>query len=132
MRTEAPPSPGEDLAGYLRSYVQEMAFGGEEPGVVMDRYHTPDIAWYNNGLHLDRERLMAHARPVRRRVTRCDLDIHDALVCGDQVAARYTLTAVARDRATVTEIHMFGRLAPDGRLCRIDQLTRTSATEEDR
>ncbi|MGC1210870.1 MAG: nuclear transport factor 2 family protein [Micromonospora sp.] len=132
MRTQAGPTPGSDLAGYLRSYVQEMAFGDEEPAAVMDRYHTPDIAWYTDGLHLDRERLMAHARPTRRRVTACDLDIHDTLVCGDRVAARYTMTAVARGRTIITEIHMFGRLAPDGRLHRIDQLTRTAATPEHR
>lgn len=132
MTTQAGPTPAGDLAGYLRSYVQEMAFGDEEPNVVMDRYHTPDIAWYTDGLHLDRDRLMAHARPTRRRVTSCDLDIHDTLVSGDRVAARYTMTAVARGRTIVTEVHMFGQLAPDGRLRRIDQLTRTPGTEQQR
>ncbi|SCL30874.1 SnoaL-like domain [Micromonospora rhizosphaerae] len=130
MGTEAGPTPGTDLAGYLRSYVQEMAFGDEEPGVVMDRYHTHDIAWYTDGIHLDRERLMAHARPARRRVTSCDLDIHDTLVCGDRVAARYTLRSVMRGRVIVNEIHMFGELAPDGRLRRVDQLTRTPGREK--
>lgn len=132
METEAHPNPGSDLAGYLRSYVQEMAFSDEEPGVVLDRYHTPDIAWYTDGLHLDRDRLTAHARPARRTVTSCDLDIHDTLVCGDRVAARYTMNAVARGRTIVTEIHMFGQLAPDGRLRRIDQLTWTPGTKADR
>ncbi|MFG2057579.1 nuclear transport factor 2 family protein [Micromonospora sp. NPDC048930] len=132
MRTETPSTPRDDLADYLRSYVQEMAFGDEDPGVVTDRYHTPDIAWYSDGLQLDRERLTAHARPVRRTVTQCEVDVHDTLVCGDQVAARYTLIALARGRPVVTEIHMFGRLAPDGRLRRIDQLTRIVGAEERR
>lgn len=130
MGTKAGPTPGNDLAGYLRSYVQEMAFGDEDPGVVLDRYHTPDVAWYTDGLHLDRERLIAHARPARRNVTGCQLDIHDALVCGDRVAARYTMSAVTRGQEIVTEIHLFGELAPDGRLRRIDQITRTPVTEE--
>lgn len=132
MLTETPPVPRDDLAGYLRSYVQEMAFGDEEPDVVMDRYHTPDIAWHSDGLHLDRERLAAHARPVRRTVTRCEVDVHDALVEGDRAAARYTLIALTRGRHIVTEIHMFGRLAPDGRLRRVDQLTRIVGTEDER
>ncbi|MCW3842024.1 nuclear transport factor 2 family protein [Micromonospora yasonensis] len=132
MRTETFPVPRDDLAGYLRTYVQEIAFGDEEPGMVTDRYHTPDIAWYSDGLHLDRERLAAHARPVRRTVTQCEVDVHDALVCGDRVAARYTLIALARGRHVVTEIHMFGQLAPDGRLRRIDQLTRVVGAEDDR
>ncbi|NYF54558.1 nuclear transport factor 2 family protein [Micromonospora purpureochromogenes] len=117
--------PGSDLAGYLRSYVQEMAFGQEEPGVVLDRYHTPEVVWVNDGLHLDRQRLIDHARPARRTVSECRLDIHDTLACGDRVAARYTLHAVARGRPVVSDIHLFGRLAPDGRLRRVDQLTRT-------
>ncbi|MFI7281389.1 nuclear transport factor 2 family protein [Micromonospora chersina] len=125
MHIEARHTPRDDLAHYLRSYVREMAFGEEDPDLVMDRYHTPDIAWRTDGLHLDRARLIAHARPVRRNVTRCDVDVLDTLVCGDRVAARYTMTAVTRGRTVVTEIHMFGRLAPDGRLRRIDQLTRT-------
>ncbi|SCG39653.1 nuclear transport factor 2 family protein [Micromonospora halophytica] len=116
--------PGSDLAGYLRSYVQEMGFGTEDPEVVLDRYHTPDLVWHNDGIVLDRHRLIAHARPVRRTATEGHLDIHDTLTCGDRVAARYTLHAVSRGRPLATDIHLFGRLAPDGRLCRIDQLTR--------
>ncbi|MFR9775640.1 nuclear transport factor 2 family protein [Micromonospora sp. MS34] len=132
MSTDSSPSPRDDLTNYLRAYVQEIAFGDEDPGVVTDRYHTPDIAWYSDGLHLDRERLTAHARPVRRTVTRCEVDVHEALVCGDRVAARYTLIALSRGRDVITEIHMFGQLAPDGRLRRVDQLTRIIGTEDDR
>jgi hypothetical protein len=42
----------------LTSYVQEMAFGDEDPGVILDRYHTPDFEWYNDGHRLDRENLI--------------------------------------------------------------------------
>ncbi|MEV0153957.1 nuclear transport factor 2 family protein [Micromonospora sp. NPDC050686] len=124
------PLPGTDLAGYLRAYVTEMAFGQEEPGVVMDRYHTPDVTWHNDGVRLDRQRLIDHARPVRRTVQRCDVDVHDTLVCGDRVAARYTLHAVNRSRAVSSQVHMFGRLAPDGRLRRVDSITRPVAAPE--
>ncbi|MEV0807226.1 nuclear transport factor 2 family protein [Micromonospora sp. NPDC050200] len=117
--------PGSDLAGYLRSYVQEMAFGEEEPAVVLDRYHTPDLVWHNDGLPLNRQRLIDHARPARRNATECRLDIHDTLTCGDRVAARYTLHAVSRGRPVASDIHLFGQLAPDGRLRRVDTLTRT-------
>ena len=54
--------------------------------------------------------------------------MHDALVSADRVAARYTLTAVMRQGPTVAnDIHMFGVLAPDGRLHRVEQLTRAVA-----
>ncbi|MEU5941740.1 nuclear transport factor 2 family protein [Micromonospora sp. NPDC047548] len=122
--------PDSDLAGYLRSYVQEMAFSQEDPGVVLDRYHTPDVVWFNDGLRLDRQRLIDHARPARRTVSTCRLDIHDTLTCGDRIAARYTLHAVARGRPVASDIHLFGRLAPDGRLHRVDTLTRTLPPRE--
>jgi hypothetical protein len=118
--------PGRDLAGYLTSYPIEMAFGNEEPGAVLDRYCTPDFEQYNDGIRLDRERLIAHVRPVRRTVTSVQTHVHDALTTGDRVAARYTMEAATRKGGVVvTEIYMFGRLAPDGRLRRIDQITRT-------
>ena len=52
-------------------------------------------------------------------------DVHEVLATGDQVAARYTLTAVMRKGQRIaTEIFLFGELDPDGRLRRIHQLTR--------
>lgn len=120
--------PATDLAEYLRRYVREMAFGDDDPADVVDRYHTPDITWVSDGHPLDRAALAAHARPSRRNVTACQVEVHDALVDGDRAAARYTLTATLRTgRAVVTEIYLFGALAPDGRLRRVEQLTRTAA-----
>ncbi|WP_330180469.1 hypothetical protein OHB26_29220 [Nocardia sp. NBC_01503] len=49
----------------------------------------------------------------------------NTLVSGDRVAARYTVTATMRTGRTIaTEIYMFGDLAPDGRLHRVDAMTR--------
>jgi len=43
----------------------------------------------------------------------------------DRVAARYTLTADMMSGTTIaTEIYMFGQLSMDGRLQRVDQITR--------
>jgi hypothetical protein len=92
---------------------------------VFDRYHTPDFVLYNDGLPLDRDRLLAHVRPARRRAASVDTEVHDVLVCGDRVAARYSLTAVMKKGEVITtEIYMFGELADDGRLRRCDQQTR--------
>ncbi|HEX6500312.1 MAG TPA: nuclear transport factor 2 family protein [Micromonosporaceae bacterium] len=118
--------PGRDIVAYLANYPQEVAFGTEEPSVLFDLYHTPDFVHCNDGIPLDRERLLAHVRPARKNAASVDVDVHDAMVDGDRVAARYTLTAVMRRGQTIaTEIYMFGRIAPDGRLCRIDSVTRT-------
>lgn len=111
---------------YLVRYPGEMAFGPEPPDVVLDRYHAPGFVLCTDGLPLDRDRLIAHARPARRNARAVAIDLHQVLTAGDQVAARYTLTARLRQGRTVrTEIYTFGALAPDGRLARLDQLTHT-------
>lgn len=119
----------EQLEAYLVSYVEEMAFGNDDPAAVLDRYHAPDLAWRNDGRLLERESLIAHARPARRNVLSCTVDVHDALVEGNLIAARYTLHAELKKGTLSTEIHMFGEVAADGRIRRIEQLTRTLPTE---
>jgi hypothetical protein len=57
--------------------------------------------------------------------------VHDTVIDGDRVAARYTLTATMRKGSMIaTEIYMFGHLAPDGRLHHIDQVTRNIPTTD--
>jgi hypothetical protein len=124
-------TPAEDFARYLTAYVREMGLGSEDPADVLDRYHTAEIEWFTDGLRLDRERLIAHARPARRNAVSAEVDVHDVIVVGDRIAARYTLRATLRKgREVVTDIYSFARTAPDGRISRIDQITRT--TEPDR
>jgi hypothetical protein len=125
MTVYRPSTPGADLTAYLTRYPRDLTFGDEDAAAVFDRYHTDDFVLSNDGLPLDRERLLAHVRPARRNAVQVHVEVHDALVSADRVAARYTLTAVLRQGHTVvTDIHMFGELAPDGRLRRADQLTR--------
>ncbi|MEO3860076.1 nuclear transport factor 2 family protein [Acrocarpospora macrocephala] len=121
---------GRDLVGYLTGYPQEVAFGDEEAADVFDRYHVPAFEMFNDGVRLDRDQLIAHMRPARKNATSVHVDVHEALTTGDRVAASYTLTAVLRKGRTVTtEIYMFGHLAGDGRLRRVDQITRNVPTE---
>jgi len=114
-----------DVAAYLTHYPQEITFGSEDVTSVFDRYHTPDFVMRNNGLELDRDRLLAHVRPARKRARDVQVVVHETMTTADQVAARYTLTAdMATGNTIATEIYMFGQLATDGRLCRVDQVTR--------
>ena len=132
MNDSARPVPAQEPAGYLRSYVEEMSLGVEDPGVVVDRYHTPDIEWHNDGMRLDRDRLVAHARPVRKNVIACEVEVHEALVAGDRVAARYTVRSTMRKgRRLSNEVYMFGELAPDGRLRRIHSTVRDVSEKAD-
>jgi hypothetical protein len=120
------PAPGRDPAGYLARYPQQITFGDQDPAVVMDRYHTPDFEMVNDGVQLDRDRLLAHVQTGRRNAAAVRVVVHDAVVDGDRLAARYTLTATMRKGQTIaTEIYMFGHLAADGRLRHVNQVTRT-------
>jgi len=118
--------PGHDVAAYLRDFPTAMALGAEDPAAIVDRYHTSDLEQYSDGLRLDRDALVAHARPARRNVEGLAIDVHDAVSGAGRVAARYTLTATMRSGDIVAnEVYMFGLVAADGRLRRIDQLTRS-------
>jgi ketosteroid isomerase-like protein len=130
MNDSPRPSPAQDPAGYLRSYIQQMGLSDEDPAAVIDRYHTPDIEWHNDGIRLDRARLAAHARPARKNAITCEVEVHDALVAGDRVAARYTLhTTMRTGRSLTNEVYMFGELAADGRLRRVHSTTRELPAE---
>ncbi|MDH2427918.1 nuclear transport factor 2 family protein [Sphaerisporangium sp. TRM90804] len=119
-------TPRTDLTGYLTRYPQEAGLGDEDPATVLDRYHTPDYELVNDGVRLDRQRLLDHIRPARNRATGLRVEVEQALVDGDQIAARYRLTAELRKGGAITtEIYLFGELAPDGRLRRATQATRT-------
>jgi hypothetical protein len=118
--------PGTDLAGYLVDYPREIVFGPEDAGTVFDRYHTSDFLLYNDGIALDRGRLLAHVRPARKNATTVHTEVHQVVASGGRVAAYYTLEALMRTgRAVTTEICMFGELAADGRLRRVHQITRS-------
>ena len=125
MDTPATGLPGRDLAEYLNRYPWEVTFSDEDPAEVIDRYHAPGFVLTNDGIPLDRDRLLAHVVSGRKRAVEVRTTVHDVATTGNVVAARYELTAVMRRGAIIeTEIFMFGRLAPDGRLSEVTQLTR--------
>jgi len=114
-----------DVIAYLTRYPQEVTFGDEDAATVFDRYHTLDFLMRNDGLELDRDMLLAHVRPARKRAKAVSVAVHETMSAADRVAARYTLTAeMATGNTIATEIYMFGELAADGRLRRVDQITR--------
>ena len=119
-------TPAADLASYLVRYPHEITFGDEDPAAtVFDRYHTGDYTVVNDGTPLDRDRLLDHVRPARKRAAGVEVEVYDALVEDGRVAAHYRLTASMRNGTVIaTEIFMFGRLAEDGRLSHATQVTR--------
>jgi len=114
-----------ELTDFLTAYPHDVVHAEEGPGAVLDRYFAPGFEWHADGIALDRQRIIDHTRPARKKGTGVEVEVHTALVSGDRVAAHYTM--VATDKKTVTiEIFMVGHLAPDGRLARVHQLGKFS------
>ncbi|GIH75667.1 nuclear transport factor 2 family protein [Planobispora longispora] len=116
----------ERFHAFLTRSPHELGLGQGDPAEIIDRYYTPDIEYFNDGVRLDRDRLVAHVGPARKNGRGLEIEVHDILVRGDLAAARYTLRAVMRKGNTVEmEIYLFARFAPDGRIRRVDSITRT-------
>ncbi|MEV5748420.1 nuclear transport factor 2 family protein [Actinoallomurus sp. NPDC052308] len=124
-----------DVIEFLTDYITDLGLSDRDPGEILDRYFVPEFEYVAEDSVLDRQRMIDHARPARRNVggaetPSLEVDVHDALVSGDRIAARYTLrTTLRRGKTFEAEIFMFGRLAPDGRIRRIEQTTRPRAAE---
>ncbi|WBB59522.1 nuclear transport factor 2 family protein [Streptomyces sp. WMMC500] len=117
------------VAEFFTSFTREVTADDGDPGPVVDRYYTPDIVQTADGIRIDRARLVAHIRPVRKNLSDFAFEVHEALRDGDRIAARFTIHATdRRGRCTGTEVHLFGELAPDGRIRRTHQLSRTVRT----
>jgi hypothetical protein len=115
----------ERFEAFLTVLPEELTFGEEEPGSVLDRYYAPGFEYHNDGIVLDRQRMIDHVRPVRRNVVSWSVELGDMLVGDDRVAARYTIRAVMRKgKELTTEVYMFALFAPDGRIRRVDSITR--------
>ncbi|MFF0266454.1 nuclear transport factor 2 family protein [Kribbella sp. NPDC004536] len=117
-------SAREFVADFYESFTRD-ALGEEDAVGVVDRYYTPDVEQVADGVTLDRDRLIAHLRPIRKNVISCTYDVHEAIRTADRLAARFTIHAeMRRGRTISTEIYLFGELAPDGRIRRTTQSTR--------
>jgi SnoaL-like protein len=117
--------PKQFIFDFFSSYGRDLLSGDEDAGVVVDRYHTPDIVQVADGQRMNREQLIAHSRPLRKRQPRSRMEVHEAVADDDRIAARYTLHVEDRRRTFAIEVYFFGQFSPDGRMRRAHMLTRT-------
>lgn len=111
---------------FLHKYTREMVESDEDPASILDRYLEPTCEWHNDGRLLSRANLIAHAKPVRKHKPDSEIRIDDLVVAGTKFAVRYVLTAHHPKRGEIViDIYMMGEVAEDGRMRRIDQITRT-------
>lgn len=126
MDPASPRSPERFIADFFAEYTAAALDGDNDPAEVVDRFHTPDVVQIADGIRLDRDRLIAHLRPMRKNLRDYRFEIHEVIAEGDRIAARMTIHATMRKTGTLTtDVFLFGEFTPDGRLRRADQLTRT-------
>ncbi|MCT2589771.1 nuclear transport factor 2 family protein [Streptomyces sp. N2-109] len=121
--------PKQFIADFYLSFHNDLLDSGEDPGVIIDRYHTADVVQIADGLRMDREKLIAHTRPVRKNRPSLRVEVHDALVDGEQIAARSTLHVRYRKKTFAIDTYVFGRFTEDGRMRQAHMLTRTLPAE---
>ncbi|GAA2488086.1 nuclear transport factor 2 family protein [Streptomyces gobitricini] len=118
--------PEQFIADFFSSFTEQALRNDEDPGHVVDRYFTADIVQVSDGVRLDRDKLVAHIRPLRKNLVAYRFDVHEALMDGGRVAARLTVHGrMRKGREIATEVHLFGEFTPEGRMRLSHQLTRT-------
>jgi hypothetical protein len=122
--------PRQFIAGFFTSFHDDLVRDDEDPALIFDRYHTPDVVQVADGHRMDRDKLIAHTRPVRKNKPGNRVEVHEAQASEDRIAARYTLHIQNRKKAFAIEVHYFGRFAADGRLRQAHMLTRTLPADD--
>ncbi|BCJ29368.1 nuclear transport factor 2 family protein [Actinocatenispora sera] len=127
MRSLTGTDPARFVADFFTSFTADLLRDDADPALIVDRYHTADVVQVADGNVIDRDKLIAHTRPVRKNRPTIRVEVHDAVADGELIAARYTLHARQRGRDLAVEVCFFGRFTPDGRMRSANMLTRAVA-----
>lgn len=123
--------PKEFIANFIGSFNEDIAHGDDDPAVVVDRYYTPDIVQIFDGQQMDREKLIAHIRPLRKNKPTSRVEVHEAIAEGNRLAAHYTMYVHIRGKDLTIETGMFAVFARDGRMRRQQIFFRDVPAEPD-
>ena len=124
-------SPKEFIADFISSFNDDIAHGNDDPAAVVDRYYTPDIVQIFDGRQMDREKLIAHIRPLRKNKPTSRVEVHEAIAEGNRLAAHYTMYVHIRGKDLTIESGIFAVFAPDGRMQRQQIFFRDVPAEPD-
>lgn len=131
MSTLSGTDPKQFIADFFTSLNDELLSSDEDPAPIVDRYHTPDIVQVADGYRMDRDKLIAHVRPMRKNRTTGRMEVHEALANGDTIAARSTLYVRRRKKDLTIEMYFFGQFTTEGRMRQSHVLTRMVPTGAD-
>lgn len=131
MSTFDTTDPTKFMFDYLTSFNEEILRTDKDADQIVDHYYTNDINLMADGQRMGRDDLIAHVRPIRKNRPTSRVEVHEAVVDGDRIAARYTLYVSIRGRDLVIDFHFFGRFTPEGRMSEGHMLTRDVDTDAD-
>jgi hypothetical protein len=124
MTIDARTDPGTFIARALG----EVCFGdeGRYPlEATIDRYFAPDYEQRTDGEIADRNDFIEHIRALRAVVASGEIEVIEVVRQGDRIADRHRVTVTKRDGArSQLEVYLFGQFAEDGRLQRVDEVSR--------
>lgn len=121
----------DDPAGYVAAALGEVCFGDENRyplEATVDRYFSPDYQQRTDGELVDREGFVEHIRALRALVAEGQVEVLEVVLQRRRVADRHRVTVTKRDGTrSQLEVFLFGEFADDGRLCRVDEMSRVLA-----
>ncbi|NKY89568.1 nuclear transport factor 2 family protein [Nocardia veterana] len=128
MLTFAGTDPALFIADFFTTFTERL-LDDDDAAAIVDLFHTPDIVQIADGHRMDRDKLIAHTRPVRKNRPGSRIEVHEAMADGDRLAARYTLHVRQRGTDLAIEVCFFGQFTPEGRMRRAHMLTRSVTTD---
>jgi hypothetical protein len=122
------PDPRTDPIAFIETALTEVCFGDEASHpleATIDRYFSPHYAQRTDGVLCDRDGFAAHIRALRALVAAGSVEVCEAIGNGDRIADRHQVIVTKRDGSTSRlEVYLFGEVAADGRLLRVEEITR--------
>lgn len=126
--------PARFIAQFQEGLHHALVADDEDLATVIDRFHSPDIRLSADGHVMDREKLIAHCRPIRKTKPTNRVEVFEAIAEGDFLAARFCMY-VDRPRGDQMDhmtihVNLFGRFTSDGKMRQTDMLTRMETPSE--
>jgi hypothetical protein len=129
------PDLQADPAAFVETVLTEVCFGDERTHpaeATIDRYFTPDYQQRTDGQLTSRDDFARHIRALRALAAQGSVTVREVLLDGNRIADRHEVTVTRQDGTTSRiEVYLFGELASDGRLRRVDEISRVIEGDQD-
>jgi hypothetical protein len=131
MEVVMTPDPWTEAAAYIETLLADVCFGSEGSHpleTTIDRYFTPDYQQRTDGEVADRDGFAGHIRALRALAANGSVKVRAVIREGNRIADHHEVTVTRRDGTpSRVEVYLFGELADDGRLRRVDEVSRVIA-----